>query len=139
MISFDGILSPWLVLPLGGLLMLVVAAHIGATEQSDQPESRKRIRIANGWVMLVALPLLATGFSLIDPDLNKRLFILVWLAAILLLFISVSLAVLDIFNNIRLARHARSRLDNATIRLHAELKRLQRQRAERGNESRERS
>lgn len=103
------VLQPWLVLPLAGLMMLVVAAHIGATHEGAQPRSRKRIRVANGWVMLLTLPLLAAGFGVINHQTHPRLFALVWLAAIGLLLICILLAIADVVNTLRIARGARDR------------------------------
>jgi len=110
-----GILPPVLIVPLAGLMMLAVAAHLSATERSDQPVSRKRIRLANGWVMLVTLPLLAAGFSLIDPRASERAFVLVWMGAIGLLGICVLLAFVDIGNNLRLSARTRAERAHASV------------------------
>lgn len=118
------VLSPWLVLPLAGLAMLLLASHVTATEQIE-PLSRRRIRLANGWVMLVATPLIAAGFSLIAPLSQSRAFAMVWLAVIGLLSISVLLALADIVNTIRLGRRAHRELREAASRLKAELHRAQ--------------
>lgn len=105
-----GIVSAWITLPIGAALMAIIAWHSAWIDASDEPVSRKRIRIMNGWVMLVGIPLLAAGFSLIDPDAKPRLFAMVWLGASALLLISVALAIADAVNTIRLAAAARRRL-----------------------------
>jgi len=109
-------------MPLAGLAMLLVASHVSATERIE-PLSRRRIRLANGWVMLVTIPLIAAGFSLIAPYTQSRAFAMVWLAVIGLLCISVMLAMIDIVNTIRLGWRAQSELRDTAKRLKAELHR----------------
>lgn len=118
-------------------MMVIVAVHLVSTEQSDQPASRKRIRIANGWVMLIVIPLLAAGFSLIDHQTSPRGFVLTWLGATGLLLVTVILALADIFNSIRIARISRKRLRDAATMLRVEIERADRRgerQAEDGNE-----
>jgi len=102
-------LSPFVIVPLALMAMLIVSAHVTITQASNAPASRKRIRIANGWVMLLALPLIAAGVSLVSAETQPRLFLIVWICVILLLALSVFLAILDATNTLRLARHARQR------------------------------
>lgn len=117
------VLHPWLVLPVAGLMMLVVAAHIGATQERTEPRSRRRIRVANGWVMLLLLPLLGAGFGVINHQTHPRLFALVWLGAIGLLLLCILLAVADVVNTMRIARAARERLGvRAALEAAAELR-----------------
>jgi hypothetical protein len=104
------LLPAWGVLPVCALLMLVVAGHIEVTRAATRPESRRRIRIANGWVMLVTLPLLASGFSLLDPDTQRRTFVLVWAASVWLLGVALLLAVVDVINTVRITRRDREEL-----------------------------
>lgn len=108
-----GVLSPWVVLPIAAALMLVVAALQAAIQRADAPPSRKRIRSANGVVMLLAIPLLAAGFCLVNPTLAPRAFLLVWAAAIGLLCIAVLLAVLDMMNTWRLTTTSRRSLHDS--------------------------
>lgn len=119
------VLSPWLVLPLGGLMLLIIAGHISATEERTTPPSRRRIRVANGWVMLMLVPLLSAGFGVVSPAAHPRAFALVWLATISLLFVVLTLALMDIANTIRLTIRARRRLQDTAHRLGAEALRLQ--------------
>ncbi len=90
--------------------MVLVATHAHATARSDQPASRKRIRIANAVVMLLMLPMLACGFSLLDPHRHPREWTLVWIAALALLVVGIALAVLDAANTARLTLASRRRL-----------------------------
>lgn len=118
------VLSPWIVLPLGAIAMLLTAIHISYTEQHTEPASRRRIRMANGWVLLLLIPLLAAGFGVIDPNANARMFALVWFAAIVLLGLCVCLAVLDMLNTLRLSRNASRYLSHAaSARTREELRR----------------
>ena len=102
-------LSPFVSVPLALAAMLIVSAHVTITQSSDAPASRKRIRIVNGWVMLLALPLIAAGVSIVPSQSQPRLFLIVWICVILLLALSIFLAVLDATNTMRLAKIARQR------------------------------
>lgn len=118
------ILPAWGVLPIAALLMLVVAAHMEATRAATRPESRRRIRLANGWVMLVTIPMLASGFSLLDPDVERRAFVLVWVGVVWLLVVSLLLAVIDVANTIRIARRDRRELTGRFHELRRDIARL---------------
>lgn len=109
------ILNPWLVAPLAAVAMLAVAAHLVVTERRPGPESRRRIRMANAWVWLIAIPLIAAGASLIAPRAQPRLFTLAWMAVVGLVFVSVCLAFADIANTLRLAARARRSLQGQAI------------------------
>ena len=102
-------LSPFVSVPLALVAMLIVSAHVTITQASDAPPSRKRIRIVNGWVMLLALPLIAAGVSLVPSQGQPRLFLIVWICVIMLLTLSIGLAILDATNTMRLAKIARQR------------------------------
>lgn len=106
----SSVLSPWFVIPLAIIVMLIVAGAITSAAKHTTPASRRRIRIANGWVMLLITPLAASGFGLIDSSTQPRLFVKVWILVIGLLCISVALAILDMVNTARLARLADRRL-----------------------------
>lgn len=102
-------LPPLVILPLALVAMLIVSAHVTITQASDAPPSRRRIRIANGWVMLIAIPLIAAGISFVSAETQPRLFTLTWLAVMLLLTMCVFLALADVLNTVRLAREERRR------------------------------
>jgi len=102
-------LSPWIILPLTLASMLIVSAHVTLTQASDAPASRKRLRVANGWIMLITLPLLAAGVSLIAPERDPRLFVLTWTVVVLLVTVSVVIAAADVANTLRLVRRDRQR------------------------------
>lgn len=108
--SSGPIVSMWIGLPLGIATMLVVAAHLMVISEIRHPASRRRIRQANGGLMLVLIPLLTAGFSLIDPALEPRLWVVVWMAALPMLWFVLLLAALDMLNTFRLTRRRRAKL-----------------------------
>lgn len=116
----QGSLAPgWLVLPLAALALIATAAHIIALREAPKgslPESRRRIRIATGWVILVTVPLTAYGFGIADPD-RTGVFVLVWTASTGLIGTIVILALLDAANTVRLHRLASGRLRDELRRL----------------------
>lgn len=114
----SAIISPFLTLPLASVLMVVIAIHIEHTLEHTSPRSRKRLRMANGWVMLLVVPLLATGSSLVNADTHPRLFALVWTTAILFLMLALLLACADVLNTLRLTIRSRTTLKH---QLHADL------------------
>jgi len=118
----NGVLLPaWLVMPVAAFAMIVVAAHIEVTSAVTEPRSRRRIRLANGWVMLITVPLLASGFSLLNPDSAPRAFALVWTVCVGFVFVSLCLAGMDILNTLRLAARARRRLRQTLSNLTREI------------------
>ena len=115
------ILTPWLTVPIAAVLMIVLASHIEVTSQVTEPRSRRRIRLANGWVMLVTVPLLAAGLSLLNPNVHQRAFALVWTVTIAFVFMTLMLAILDFVNTLRLAARARRRLRHTLTSLTREI------------------
>lgn len=106
----DGPIIPtWIGVSAAIVMMLVVAAHAVSMAWQDMPASRRRIRNANACVMLLAIPLLAAGFSIIDADTRPREWMLTWIAAIGLIGFSVFLAMLDVINTLRLRRRLLAR------------------------------
>ncbi len=104
------LVSPWIGVPLGVAMMLVVAGHLLLLSDLCRPPSRRRIRQANGGIMLVLIPLLTAGFSLIDPAREPRLWVVVWLAALPMLWFVLMLAAADMLNTWRLLRKRRAGL-----------------------------
>lgn len=127
------LVSPWIALPAALATMALLSLHMTALSRSDTPASRKRIRIANGWVMLLGIPLLAAGVSVISSDSQPRAFVLVWLATLGLLVISVLLAILDAANTLRLGLEHRLELVEDWEAMRDEVRR---RRAEGGGERR---
>lgn len=109
-------------LPLAGLAMVAVAAHVVLTERISQDVIRRRIRLANGWMMLVAIPLIAAGFSFINPNARPRMFLIVWLTIIAMVSMSILLALADVAHTAVLARRSMRalRAAQAGLRAHTE-------------------
>lgn len=108
-----GALAPWwIVVPLAVVAILATAAHIIALREAPPgalPESRRRIRIATGWVIMGAIPLTAYAFGIADPG-KPGVYTIVWMSVIGLLGAIVLLAMLDGFNTVRLHRDEARRL-----------------------------
>lgn len=108
-----GPLAPaWLVLPLACLALLATAAHVVALRDAPRgalPESRRRIRIATGWVILITVPLTAYAFGIAQPA-KAGVYLMVWMMVTALLGAILILAMLDALNTVRLHRAAAGRL-----------------------------
>jgi hypothetical protein len=103
--------SPWLVVPLAGVTLVVVAAHVLAlgAAGSSMPPSRRRIRTASGMVMMFTIPLLAYAFSIADVS-EARHWTISWMLAAGMVTIVVFLAGLDMLNTGRLYLDERRKL-----------------------------
>ncbi len=93
----------WLAISIASFMLLALMLHMTWVRSAEMPESRRRIRTVNGWLMLGAIPLLAYAFGIAPPS-QARLFVLVWAASVGLIGIIVMLAMLDILNNWRIHR-----------------------------------
>jgi len=107
----NGPLAPWwVVVPLAAMALLATASHIIVLREAPVgalPESRRRIRVATGWVIMVAIPLTAYAFGIASPS-RPGIYTIVWMSVVALLAAIVSLAMLDGFNTVRL-HHGESR------------------------------
>lgn len=108
-----GPLAPaWLVLPLAAVALLATAAHIIALREAPKgalPESRRRIRIATGWVIIITIPLTAYAFGIATPARAGN-YLLIWMMVTALIGAILMLAMLDALNTARLHRLAMRRL-----------------------------
>ncbi len=100
--------SPWLAVPLAMALMFLVAGHVLAVQRTPMPASRRRIRTASGLLMMVVAPLLAHAISTGPGTDQPRPMAVLWLLILSMLGMVVGLAVLDLLNTLRLARHRRT-------------------------------
>jgi len=118
-----GPLAPgWLVLPLAAVALLATAAHIIALREAPRgalPESRRRIRIATGWVIMVAIPLTAYAFGIATPS-SVGTYMIVWMAVTGLIGAILLLAMLDALNTMRLHRADVRRLRDEFRRIQGE-------------------
>jgi hypothetical protein len=99
--------SPWIVLPLAAAALILIAWHSTGLDRRPMPLSRKRIRQANSWVMMLCVPLFAAGASLVSAAAAPRAFVLIWTVVAMLVILSVLLAIIDALNTWRLASAAR--------------------------------
>ncbi len=99
----------WFVLPVAAVTLLVVAGHWIALARSDMPAGRRRLRTANGLVMMMSVPVLAYGFGGVDTADHRR-FVLAWMAASGLIVIVIALAGLDLLATFVFARKAHKKL-----------------------------
>jgi len=97
------ILPVWLVAPMAGVTMLVLAAHVASLRSTPMPHSRKRIRTANGVLMMFATPMLAFVFGAATPSEADE-FVIGWTIVSVMLSMILMLAVLDMLNTARLHR-----------------------------------
>ncbi len=93
--TVGGVLSPWVVVPITAALMGLVVLYQGWLARSDMPRWRRRLRGANGWIMLLGLPAVGAGFSIINHASNPVLFVGVWGFGLLMVAAAVGLAVVD--------------------------------------------
>jgi uncharacterized membrane protein len=100
------ILSPWIVLPMAAVTLIVTAAHVVALQMAADPPlpaRRRRIRTAAGVLMMFVTTFLAYALGVLDAlpspgsdPQGSRIFLLTWLSIASLLLIVVFLAVLDL-------------------------------------------
>jgi len=102
--------SPWVGVTVGVITMIFVAAHAMSLRTSDMPASRRRIRQANAGLIVVLVPLLVAGTSLVNPSKHPVIWMQVWIAAMLLLTAVIGFAAMDMLNTIRLSRHRKAAL-----------------------------
>jgi hypothetical protein len=99
-------LPPWMVVPPALVLVVAIGAHMAGMRGRDMPPSRRRIRTANGVLMLLTVPLTAFAFCAVSPA-DPRFFVLTWFAVVVMVGLVVAMAMADILNNLWLAhRHA---------------------------------
>ncbi|MFN9971483.1 MAG: hypothetical protein ACK58T_16495 [Phycisphaerae bacterium] len=103
------LLPSWVVLPVAVVLLLVVAVHLLVVSHAPMPSTRRRIRLANGWIMLLLVPLGAAAFGVVTPS-DARSFVFVWTLVIFMLLMLIVLATIDIVNTGVLYRRERRSL-----------------------------
>lgn len=107
--STSPLLPSWVVLPVAVVMLLVVAVHLLVVSHAPMPASRRRIRLANGWIMLFLVPLGAAAFGVVTPS-DPRSFVFVWTLVIFMLLMLIVLATIDIVNTGILYRRERRSL-----------------------------
>ncbi len=77
------------------LFYSTAASRLAGLEESAANGRRRRLRRVNGGVMLVLAGLFYLGFAL-DPHLQPKPFVSVWVAVVVLLAVVLALAVIDL-------------------------------------------
>lgn len=129
MLGQDPALPLWAVGPPAALVMLFLAGHIMAMAQAQIDARRRRIRSANGVLMMLTTALLAQALAVVSPA-DTRTFVLVWMMIITLLGLTILLALADAFNSVvlhrqelrqtRIAMHPRRPLGPCPVHLEPE-------------------
>jgi hypothetical protein len=122
MLAAGPIAPAWAILPVGILALIVVGLHVSRMLRSDMPPSRRRIRIANGVLMMFTIPLFAFALSLVDPASQQKLFAMTWMLNFCLMTLIFGVACFDILNNIRIYRVERAQLRREIARPRPTLK-----------------
>lgn len=110
----------WLVVPLAAGIVVLIWMHLSRMSRSEMPESRRRIRSANGLLLLLLPPLMTYALTMVSPQ-HPLEFVLAWAAVAALLALVVMMAVVDAMNTLRLARRARQELRLEVLRLRASI------------------
>lgn len=98
------ILPAWLVLPVGVLTLLILAGHLLALSGDHEMDpQRRRIRMTNGILMMLTVPLICYGFGVATPD-RTRAFIYVWVLSAAMLFMIILVAGIDMLHSWNLHR-----------------------------------
>ncbi len=103
---------------LGVLGVILLAWHLSSLTRAPMPPSRRRIRVANGYLMLFSVPLLVYGVGFATPS-DPRTWVLVWIANTGLVCIVLVLALVDMANTSRLHRARQRELRDAIGALRA--------------------
>lgn len=129
-------LPAWFVLPLSAATILAIARHVYLIQYSDMPASRRRIRTANGLLMILVAGLLGYALGVMPSGPTRtsslsevRAFVTVWGLVIGFMPIIIGLGMLDAMNNVRLHFAARRGVrEQLATKLAAELVVIARQR-----------
>lgn len=100
---------PWLV-GIGAIVALgFLVLHVRGLWRAEMPDSRRRIRLANGFLMMAATPLAAYALGWVSFS-QTRLFTFAWTAITGMVVVIIFLAVADVLNTWRLALGERRKL-----------------------------
>lgn len=70
----------------------------------DVPVSRRRIRRASMFLMVISLPMFVRALSVLDPKVDPRQYVATWMLAMAVVGLVILTAALDAINNLRLHR-----------------------------------
>lgn len=116
--SGEAIAPRWAVVLVASLALLVIVVHVIFLMHADTHPSRRRIRIANGLLMMVGVVSLAYAVGGVTPD-QPREFTFAWTLVLSMMSMIVGVACLDALNSVRLhaaqRRAVRRELDKARL------------------------
>jgi hypothetical protein len=99
----SAMVSPWIVLPIAAIAILLLALQAVWTQRDSMPVVRRQIRTAGATLHLFTVVALAIGLGIIDPA-DRRMFVMIWLIIMMLVGLSVVIALLDVLQSLREAR-----------------------------------
>jgi uncharacterized membrane protein len=107
----QAMVSPWITLPMCGVVMVLLAGYgIALSGRVDVPSSRRRLRIASTVLQMFLVGFITIGVSMVSPSVDPKVFVLVWIVIVGVLAGVIVLAVMDMVNNFRLAASERRRV-----------------------------
>lgn len=108
----------WVIVVVALGALFVISVHILLLAHADTHPSRKRIRIANGFLMMVGVVALAYAIGMASPS-NPRQFTLAWTFVMAMMAMIVGVSCIDALNSLRLhaleRREVRRELDRARL------------------------
>jgi predicted nucleic acid-binding Zn ribbon protein len=114
----QGMLPAWLVLPICGLVLVVIAGHVLGLHMQDMPPRRRRIRTACGLLMMFVTAMIAYALGIMPVPQGGaggdgergRAFVMVWTIIVGLLAMMIVLAASDALHTLMQALHDRRAL-----------------------------
>ncbi|GAB4556002.1 MAG: hypothetical protein Tsb0013_18810 [Phycisphaerales bacterium] len=114
-------LSPLIGLPIAFATLILLAGHVMALADADQPALTRRIRIANGVLMMITCCAIYAGMCVFVPERSPREWALSWMLVMLLITLHVLLAMADTINTAVIRRRSLRQITSASQRLREEL------------------
>lgn len=118
MIENTPLLPAWLTIPVGAVVLIILAGHLLALHMTQtngggsggssggagaMPAKRRRIRMTSNALMMLVAPMLSYALGIATPA-QARLYVLVWVTIAAMLFLIILLAMLDLTHTMRLHR-----------------------------------
>jgi hypothetical protein len=98
------LIPQWLALTAGSITLLAVAAHLlSLNHATDIDPRRRRIRMTNAVLMMLAIPFIAYGFGIATPS-RGRAYVFVWAITAGLLLMIILVALIDMLHSWQLHR-----------------------------------
>ena len=94
-------ISPTLTIPFAVVLMVILGWYWWRLGRAATPLRRRNIRRFATSIMLITVPFLVLGLSMIDSAINQNGYIMSWSVVMSLLVLLILCAVFDMLNNVR--------------------------------------